>query len=141
MRLFRPGRIVTLLAAVISVLALVFEERHGGLGMPRFLAAGIPAAVLVISMLLLERIYALRIQSRVIFIMGESSYVLYLIHPYIIYSIIRLGIHDTSSLSTAYLAVLIPFLLVVSAAIAAAIHVYFEKPVMSMLRSRLLENG
>src|SRR5262249_12952435 len=60
-------------AAMAAVAALALEEFHGGFGLPRFIAAGVPAAVLVLACLLLERMYAVRTTSSAVFMLGESS--------------------------------------------------------------------
>jgi peptidoglycan/LPS O-acetylase OafA/YrhL len=112
------------------------EEYHHTYGLPRFIAAGIPAFALVSSALILERIYGVAIKSRVIYLLGESSYILYLIHPYIVYTILRLAVPNADQLSPAAIAALICSLIAISVIIAIAIHEWFEKPIMAMLRAR-----
>jgi hypothetical protein len=46
-------------------------------------------------------------------------------------------VKDTSAMSSPMLVVLIAGLLALTSAIAIAIHVWFEKPVMAYLRARL----
>jgi len=120
------------------VLFIGLEESHGGFGLPRFVAAGLPAAGLVIAALLLERVYFVRAQAKAVFLAGESSYILYLIHPYVIYGVLRTlptRHHDLSGPATA---AVIVALLSMSTAAAIAVHVWFEKPVTAWLRRILL---
>jgi peptidoglycan/LPS O-acetylase OafA/YrhL len=124
--------------ALGAALLIGFEESHGGFRLPRFLVAGVPAFVLVLAALLLERIYGVNTKSNIVFMVGESSYILYLIHPYVIYGLLR----TTSSLRGdlplhAAIGLLIALVLLSTVA-AVAIHVWLEKPIMAGLRRRLL---
>jgi len=132
------ARALLLILAVLAALTLGLEEYHGGHGLPRFIGAGLPAAVLVFALLMLERIFGVSAKSRLVYHLGESSYVLYLIHPYIIYAILRLLIHNPDALGAFEVMSVIVVLLAVSAATAVALHVYFEKPLMERLRRRLV---
>jgi peptidoglycan/LPS O-acetylase OafA/YrhL len=99
--------------------------------------AGIPAFFIVSSALLLERLYGLATKNRVIYLLGEASYIIYLVHPYIIFTVLRKGLHHPEALSSPVLAVLIVGLLALTSVIAIAVHVWFEKPVMAYLRAKL----
>jgi exopolysaccharide production protein ExoZ len=114
----------------------VFEEYYRN-ELPRYLVAGIPSFFLVASALLLERLYGLATNNRLIYLLGESSYIIYLVHPYIVFTVLRVVVKGTSAMSSPMLAVLIAGLLALTSAIAIAIHVWFEKPVMAYLRARL----
>jgi exopolysaccharide production protein ExoZ len=125
-------------AALSAALLIGVEEAYGGFGLPRFLAAGVPAFVLVLTALLLERLYGVKTKSNIIFVVGESSYILYLIHPYVIYGVLRTAFSTRAELSlpaTIGLVIALPF---VSTVAAVAIHVWFEKPVLASLRRTLL---
>ena len=113
------------------------EEFHGGFGVPRFLVAGLPACVLVLAALLLERVYSVNAQSNIVFLLGESSYILYLIHPYVIYGLLRTTLPHRGTLPAAAACALVVGLLLVSVVIAIAIHLWLEKPVIAHLRRRL----
>jgi len=136
--LHRAGRGSLLAGGVLAAVAIGIEEHYAGLGWPRFLVAGLPAMILVLCAVLLERIYGLSSKSRVMFALGESSYILYLIHPYIIYTILRLVVPHARAFQPLVIAALIAALLAISAAVAVAIHYGFERPVMQLLRARLL---
>jgi peptidoglycan/LPS O-acetylase OafA/YrhL len=135
----RPGiRTVLWITAVVAALSIGIEEAHGGFGLPRIVAAGLPAFALVLSALLLERVYGVRATSGVVFLLGESSYVLYLIHPYVLYGILRALLPNPHHFSPITTAALVIALLAVAAAAAVVIHVWFEKPLMTALRGRVL---
>ena len=113
----------------------VLEHRYGET-IPRHLAAGIPAFFIVLSALLLERLFKVASSNRLIYLLGESSYIIYLVHPYIVFTVLRLLIKN-ADLGTPALAALIIGLLALTSAISVAIHIYFEKPVMAFLRAKL----
>ena len=85
----------------------------------------------------LERLFGLSSKNRVIFLLGEASYIIYLVHPYIIFTVLRVVARGAAAWSSPALAVLIVALLALVSAISIAIHVWFEKPVMAFLRARL----
>lgn len=114
------------------------EESHGGFGVSRFIAAGMPAFALVLAALLLERVYGVNTDSRIVFLVGESSYILYLIHPHVIYGLLRTTRPTEHNLPLPAMIALVIALLLVSTGAAVAIHLWFEKPVMAGLRRRLI---
>lgn len=125
-------------AALGAAFAIAFEESHGGFGLPRFIVAGVPAVVLVLAALLLERVYSVNAKSRIVFLVGESSYILYLIHPYVIYGLLRTTVPDRTNLPLSAAIGLVITLLLASTVVAIAIHLWFERPVTAGLRRRLL---
>ena len=137
-RLLVPGlRWLLLLILVGGLVVLnVFEEYYRDT-LPRHLIAGIPSFFIVASALLLERIYGMSTKNRAIFLLGEASYIIYLVHPYIIFTVLRVFFKHAADWSSPAQAVLIAGLLALVSAIAIAIHVWFEKPVMAFLRARL----
>jgi peptidoglycan/LPS O-acetylase OafA/YrhL len=114
----------------------VGEEYYRDL-VPRYLIAGIPSFFVATSALLLERLFGMSTKNRLIFLLGEASYIIYLVHPYIIFTVLRVVARGASGWSSPALAALIVGLLALVSAIAIAIHVWFEKPVMAFLRARL----
>jgi peptidoglycan/LPS O-acetylase OafA/YrhL len=119
-----------------SLVALYgFEVRYAEV--PRYIAAGIPAVLVVASALLLERIFDVTIKTRFLFLLSESSYIVYLIHTYIVFGVLRVLVKDADRLSAPAIAVLVLGLLALVSGIAVLIHLLFEKPVMAFLRSRL----
>jgi len=137
--LAKIGGLKWLLLAILigNLVALnVFEEYYRN-EIPRYLVAGIPSFFIVASALLLERLYGLSTNNRLIYLLGESSYIIYLVHPYIVFTMLRVVVPGSSAMSSPALVVLIAGLLALTSAIAIAIHVWFEKPVMAFLRARL----
>jgi peptidoglycan/LPS O-acetylase OafA/YrhL len=124
-----------------SALVIGLVELHQGFGWPRVLVAGVPAFALVLAVLLLERLYAVRTQSNLVFLVGESSYILYLIHPYVIYGLLRtMGAQATMLPWPATIGLVIA-LMFVATVTAIAIHLWFEKPMVTWLRRRLLTDA
>ena len=130
-------KLVVPLALIASVVALVLLEKHLKDDVPRYLAGGIPAAVIVLSALLLERILGIFSRSRLAWLLGEASYVIYLIHPYIVFGVLRLLLPRMGELSLAMDVIVIAGLIALTSTIGIAIHLLFEKPVMAYLRGRL----
>ncbi len=131
------GKWLLLVLLATSVLVICLADYHEGWGLPRHVYAGIPGFMIVLTALLLERIYGVTTKNRTIYLLGESSYILYLIHPYIIYTVLRTVIGHRE-LATPVLIAVIVGLLALSAALSIAIHLWFEKPVMKYLKARLL---
>lgn len=126
------------LLAIGATIALGIEEFYHGFGAPRFIAAGIPAFFLVSSLLALERTYGFAARNKIIYLLGESSYILYLVHPYVIYGCLRLVLRGHVAVRGPAIGALVIALLTLSAAVAIAIHLIFEKPVLGYLRRRIL---
>jgi len=122
---------------VASLAALVVLEKDYRDIVPRYLVGGIPSFFIVASALLLERLYGLAAKSRLIYLLGESSYIIYLVHPYIVFAALRVAFRGAHDFPLPMLVLLIIGLLALTSAIAVAIHLLFEKPVMAYLRARL----
>lgn len=127
--------------ALGAVAAIGLEEYHATFGLPRFLVAGVPALLLVLSALLLERAYGVSASSPAVFLVGESSYILYLIHPYVIYGLLRTTGAHRAPLAWPVTIALVLGLMAASTVTAIAIHVWFERPIIAALRRRLLTSG
>lgn len=140
-RLARLSVLPALLGCVAlgSVAFLAFEEFQHEFGLPRALTAGPPAFTLVVALLLLERVCGISAKSRFVYLAGESSYILYLIHPYIIYTVIRVLFRHHQQMSPVGLGLLIVTLLVIALLTAIVIHVKFERPLLQALHRRFLQ--
>jgi exopolysaccharide production protein ExoZ len=140
-RLAKIGALKWLLLVILvaNLVAIAAFEEYFRDDAPRYLIAGIPSFFIVASALLLERIYGIATKNRLIYLLGESSYIIYLVHPYIVFTVLRVVVRNASALSSPVLALLIVGLLALTSAIAIAIHVWFEKPVMAFLRDKLTE--
>jgi exopolysaccharide production protein ExoZ len=127
---FRP---VLLLAAAVAAIGLPLQERlvQGD----RALWAGVPAAILVLAAILLERRYKIAATNKYILLLGDSSYVLYLIHPYVLYGVIRLFL-DPPKMGWLASAVAIVALMLAAALAAIGVHVAIERPVLAYLRRK-----
>ena len=138
-QLAKSAALKWLLAAVLagSLITIVCGEQYFRDQIPRYLIAGVPSFFLVSSALLLERIYGVATNNRMIYLLGEASYIIYLVHPYIVFTVLRVVVHNPQALPSPALVVLIAGLLALTSAIAIAIHVWFEKPAMAFLRARL----
>jgi len=127
--------------ALGAALLIGLEESHAGFGLPRFIVAGVPAAVLVLAALLLERMYGMSAGSNVVFLIGESSYVLYLIHPYVVYGLLRtIGWHVVNPGLPTTVGVVVVLIAVATVA-AIAVHLWIEKPIRACLRRRVLRES
>lgn len=137
--LAKLGALKWLLLAILvgNLVAIAVFEHDYRDAAPRYLLAGIPSFFIVASALLLERIYGITTNNRLIYLLGEGSYIIYLVHPYIVFSFLRVVVPNAAAWPSAALVVLIVGLLALTSAIAIAIHVWFEKPVMAFLRARL----
>lgn len=125
------------LALIAGVAAIVLFEHLAKDAIPRYLAGGIPAFVIVVSALLLERIFGVASRSRLAWLLGEASYVIYLIHPYIVFGVLRLAVPDAAQLSMPTIVAVIAGLITLTSGIGIALHLLFEKPVMAFLRAKL----
>ncbi len=125
-------------ATLTASVFLVVQGIRGGFGLPRAIASGIPALIIVLGAILIEKLYNVQARNKLIFLLGEASYILYLIHPYVIYGVLRLVVGPTSGLGPVPIGLLVLALLVLPSAAALAIHVWFEKPTMSYLRRVLV---
>lgn len=129
-------RWILVILATLAACAIGIEEYHQSFGIPRFISAGVPAFVLVLSVLLLEGQYGLAARSRLIFLVGESSYILYLIHPYVIYGVLRTAFaHHHGGMTTLQTVMLVTALMSISTVVAVLIHLWFEKPLLSRLKN------
>ncbi|HEY7287402.1 MAG TPA: methyltransferase domain-containing protein, partial [Vicinamibacterales bacterium] len=111
---------------------------HGGFGLPRFMIAGLPAFALVVAALLLERQYGDCTRSSAVGLVSDSSYILYLIHPYVIFGLLRTLWPGHARMAGPAAAGLAICLLLAATAVAVVIHVSFERPIMNRLRGWLL---
>jgi peptidoglycan/LPS O-acetylase OafA/YrhL len=125
-------RIPAVAVSGLSVLALVLSEAF--LDVPRVVILGIPALLLVTSANILSQSGWDSRQGFLVLI-GDASYILYLVHPYSEYSITRvLGtrLHFLASDTVTGM----PIAIAISIAIAILIHIYGERPTVRFLNRR-----
>jgi peptidoglycan/LPS O-acetylase OafA/YrhL len=98
------------------------------------------AALIVGGAVFVELRRRLVVNSRLILLLGESSYVLYLLHPYVVYGLVRIALRNGAGawpVTTQW--VLVALLLAAAAAASVGVHSGFEKPVTNILRKRILK--
>jgi peptidoglycan/LPS O-acetylase OafA/YrhL len=123
---------------VAGLLMLAFTHELFGEA-PRWIVSGIPSFVIVVSAILLERLYDLKVTNRAAVAIGDASYVLYLVHAYIVFGVIRLVIRSRHfSDPVGQLATI--GLMAVSAIIAILVYRYFEQPILRFLKRRLVRS-
>src|SRR3569832_2305547 len=103
----------------------------------RVIYLGIPAFIVVTASTLVERVYHIRLGNIWSRRLGDASYVLYLIHPFIIFGITRLALRGIQPNEIARW-LFVPVLLVLTSAVAMAIYSQFEKPVLAALRQKFV---
>ncbi|NVB79447.1 MAG: acyltransferase [Kofleriaceae bacterium] len=129
-------RYLLLLTVVGGMVCLAFSELLFGAAR-NWLTSGIPAFFVVLSALLLERLYDAKITNRTLVLVGDASYVLYLIHVYVLYGVLRavLGTPHLSELSGQLVSFVLMGLCTVPAVL---IYRYYELPILRVLKARLL---
>jgi len=129
-----PVRVKFLASALILSLGVVVMAPHYRPDVHMLITAGLPSTVLVTGALLLER-WGWKLQNASLQTIGDSSYALYLSHPYVVIPIEKLAalFHPTGlfALAVALIAV------TSSVVVAYAIHVWIERPISTFAR-RLL---
>jgi len=131
----QPATAVFLMGAGLLALALALPMRMV-MGLPRGLAWGLPVALFVAGAVLGDFRRSEGALARVLGAIGDASYSLYLLHPFVIRCFRELwghGLIDAAAWPWAYAA------LVVAGAIAAALVSYrfFERPVTRVLQCQM----
>jgi peptidoglycan/LPS O-acetylase OafA/YrhL len=131
------GEPVALVAgAVLGLVALAFNHELFGFA-PRWLASGIPAFGVVVCAVMLERVHGLRITNRWVILAGDASYVMYLIHAYMVFGVLRLVVgHPRMTELPGQLVTL--GLMAVSTVAAIAIYRWYEQPILRALKRRFI---
>ena len=129
------ARFALMCISIFAAVYLPLQERFAP--GERILSAGIPAAILVFALILLERQWKTSVTDNWAVLLGDSSYVLYLIHPYIIYGVIRLFL-SPSTMGAMELSVSVMALMLAAIFIAIGIHVFVERPALGYLRSKFI---
>lgn len=136
---FRPSIFEkwTLMAVVIvGFLLLAFSEAVFGEAR-RWIVAGIPSFFVLVAAVVLERVHGLRVENRFALLVGEASYVLYLIQAYVIYGMTRLVLSDVSFTEIAGQLMTIP-LLAFATIVAVGVYRFYEQPLLRLLKKRFL---
>jgi peptidoglycan/LPS O-acetylase OafA/YrhL len=127
---------VLAIGVVLGLIALAFEYELFGIA-PRWLVCGIPAFIVVVCAVLLERVHRIAITNRWVILAGDASYVMYLIHAYVVFGVLRLvvGSHRPSELEGQLITL---GLMAVSTVAAIAIYRWYEQPILRALKRRFI---
>ncbi|MCE7063541.1 acyltransferase [Dyadobacter sp. CY343] len=119
-----------------SFIFLVYADYLQDPNLTRFLLFGIPAFFIANAFLIMEG--KVNRQNKVhstAILLGDASYAMYLVHPFVIYAFIRLVFVRFKMEGRAFeLAQLIGTMIIVCI-VAVIIHKWFEKPVLKALKS------
>ena len=135
--LARLPAVPTLLTGLALLLALAWVSSQDPL---RFLARGVPAAIIFMGMLRLGNTVR---WSRLTLLLGNASYSIYLLHILVIYELMyrmrftfdRLGMLDY------WVAAAIPLLSLASIVVGVAFYLMIEKPLLAMMHAHLRSSG
>ena len=132
------GRAMLVLAIVLAFAVLAWGD-HAWLAAPRELKWGIPAFAIVAAALALEH-DGVSLRWRWLLLLGEASYAIYLIHPFVIkaasIAYARLGVTALPLHALALLGVL-----VLVGAVGTGFHLLVERPLVRWLRHRFLPHA
>lgn len=124
---------------VTGLLCLLFNKELFGSG-PRFLLSGVPAFVVVMAAVLLEKHQSFRITNRLAIAIGDASYVLYLIQAYVVFGITRLLLRGRTFTEPVGQLVVVG-LMVIASLVALAIYRYLEAPMLRALKRRFVNSS
>jgi peptidoglycan/LPS O-acetylase OafA/YrhL len=132
----RGERAALVAGVVLGLAALAFSDELFGRA-PRWLTSGVAAFVVVVCAVVLERVHRVAITNRWAILVGDASYVMYLIHAYVVFGVIRLGFGNrrVSELPGQLLTLV---LMAVSIAAAVAIYRWYEQPILRALKRRFI---
>ena len=116
---------------VIAFSAMIFGEA------PRWIVAGLPSFAIVLAAVVLERVHNVKITNRIAVMVGDASYVLYLIQAYVLYGVIRLviGKREFAELPGQLLTIPLMALCVVA---SIAVYKLYEQPVLRVLKRAVI---
>lgn len=132
----QPFRNILAVVGLSALAFLFFAEYVYGLSSQRFLLIGGPSFLVVCGFLSLEN--RINPQSRIhstMITLGNSSYAMYLVHPFVIYGFLRL-VYVRLGLQGAVFDLLGLILsIVLVCLLSIALHKWLEKPMVGLLRS------
>lgn len=121
-----------LILAIVVAAGLLIAGDYAWVQIPRLLKWGAPALVIVSAALILER-GGVSMRGRAVMLLGEASYAIYLVHPFVIKAAsIALARMTGASLALQVLAMPLTCLVIILVSIGA--HLWCEAPVMRQLR-------
>ncbi|MEN7536094.1 acyltransferase family protein [Aurantiacibacter flavus] len=122
-----------LLAAIVWLVAYMFAWPSG----PRWILAGVPSVIILVSALSLERSGIVVTNSKVQ-LLGASSYAIYLSHPFVLQGISKL-VPPLTSISATIALVVTGF--AVALATGVAVHLLIELPVVRYLKRTIIHRS
>jgi exopolysaccharide production protein ExoZ len=132
-----PLRAKYLASALILSLVIIVMAPYYRPDLNILITAGFPSAILVTAAVLLER-WEWKLENSYVIAIGDSSYALYLSHPYVVLPIQKLAapFHPTGIFALA----LVCSALAMAIMVGYAIHVYIERPISKFARTILSAN-
>jgi exopolysaccharide production protein ExoZ len=127
-----------LVAAIVASLSgmIYIQGTNVQLPMPSSLAIGFLAFVIVLSATSLSKT-GWDIRIRAVVMLGDASYLLYLVHPYIEASLHRFAVHRSPWLAPEF-AFGCLLSMAICAVVSVVLHVKVERPVIKLLNQLLL---
>ncbi len=116
---------------LIAFSAMIFGEA------PRWIVAGVPSFAIVLAAVVLERVHDVKITNRIAVMVGDASYVLYLIQAYVLYGVIRLVIGKREFAELPGQLLTIP-LMALSVVASIAIYKLYEQPILRVLKRAVI---
>ncbi len=135
-RIALPAWAAVVMLVLASFLALCIDPVQDQTAPLRFLIWGIPAALILLSVTSLESVYSFK-RHRFWLLLGDSSYVLYLSHAFVVPAVVFFvrPIHLKGFAGIAAIMILGCGL---STAVAVALHLWLERPLLRFLGERRL---
>ncbi|RIV88575.1 acyltransferase [Aurantiacibacter xanthus] len=122
-----------LVAAIAWLVAYMFAWPSG----PRWILAGVPSVIILVSALSLERSGIVATNSKVQ-LLGASSYAIYLSHPFVLQGISKL-VPPLTSVSATIAIVATGFAVALAAGVA--VHLLIELPVVRYLKRTIIHRS
>jgi exopolysaccharide production protein ExoZ len=118
---------------LIAFSAMIFGEA------PRWIVAGLPSFAIVLAAVVLERVHDVKITNRFAVMVGDASYVLYLIQAYVLYGVIRLVIGKRTFAELPGQLLTIP-LMALSVVASIAVYKLYEQPILRVLKRKVIRS-
>ncbi|MDB4963255.1 MAG: Exopolysaccharide production protein ExoZ [Myxococcales bacterium] len=137
----RPGAVqkwLLIAVIVIGFTLLAFSEMIFGPA-PRWIVAGIPSFAILLAAVVLERVHDVKITNRFAVMVGDASYVLYLIQAYVLYGVIRLVIGKRQFAELPGQLLTLP-LMALSVVASIAVYKLYEQPILRVLKRKVIHS-
>lgn len=126
-----------ILAGTASLIMLVLTDYLYDPAASRFLIFGVPAILIANGALMLEsRIDQRKKFHSILILLGDASYAMYLVHPFVIYAFLRLIFNRLNIPGLMFQIVGLVLAMLVVCVVSIVLHKYFEKPTIRLLKAR-----